>query len=147
MLEKLVSLLGIYKALTEKMSDRYANASVIIPEIITIRTTLSSKEIQKCLGGIGGTITKLLLEMKARYAIYLDNPNLILATFLDPRYKDHLFKKEASDSPRAPEKVDKLVMERYFKHEKAKSEYEAKKKEEEEKNVEQTNRMSQVKYL
>ena len=84
LLEKLVSLLEIYQQLTVKMSDRYANASVIIPEIMFIRIVLDKKETKKVLFGLGATLTKLVEEMKNRYSLSrqpkFDASNFLLST-------------------------------------------------------------------
>ena len=117
MLNKIVPLLKIFKDLTVKMSDRYANASIIIPEIITVKTTLEHKDTKKMLFGVVGTLNKLLEEMNCRYAVYLDNPNLILATFFDPRYKHWPFRNQLDT-------VEKLVVERFLEHEKDKKMFE-----------------------
>ena len=95
-----------------------------------IRIVLDKKETKKVLFGLGATLTKLVEEMKNRYTVYLDNPNLMLATFFDPRYKHWPFKKEPSHSVRSQDAVEKLVVDRYLEHEKDKLLYEEQKKEE-----------------
>ena len=48
-LDKLVSLLHIFQQLTVTMSERYANASIIIPQVICIMKSVDNKEKKKCL--------------------------------------------------------------------------------------------------
>ena len=84
-LDKLVSLLELFYNGTKKLSHRYANSSLIIPEIMILKAALSSQETKITLKGLGQTVTKLLEQMKTRYEPYLENPNLLLATYLDPR--------------------------------------------------------------
>ena len=101
------------------MSDKYANASIIIPQVMCIIKTVANKDTRKVLKGLGGTINKVVEGMNNRYAVYLHNPNLMLATFFDPRYKHCPFKKE----PYNLDAVEKLVVERYLEHEKEKKLY------------------------
>ena len=132
-IDKLVSLLEVYYQLTVRMSDRYANASIIIPEILLVKMSLSDKDTRAYLKNLGKTLTKLNEEMADRYQVYLDNPNLMMATFMDPRYKHWLFKDEPADSNMSLSTVEKHVTESYFKHEHEKKQYdEMKKKQEEE---------------
>ena len=99
------------------MSERYANASIIIPQVICIMKAVDNTETKKVLRGLGGTVTKVVEEMDNRYGVYLHNPNLMLATYFDPRYKHCPFKKEPYN-PDAVEKLEKLIVERYLEHEK-----------------------------
>ena len=47
-LDKLVSLLQIIQQLTVTMSERYANASIIIPQVICIMKAVDNTETKKC---------------------------------------------------------------------------------------------------
>ena len=46
-LEKLVSLLQIFQQLTVTMSERYANASIIIPQVICVMKAVDNTETKK----------------------------------------------------------------------------------------------------
>ena len=134
-IEKLVSLLDLYHQLTKIMSHKYANSSLIIPQIMALKATLSRQDTKNTLHGIGQTVTKLLTQMTTRYQAYLDNPNLMLATYMDPRWKHVPFKKEPADSKILLSTVEDLIIERFLKHEKEQQMYEEQKlkeKEEEE---------------
>ena len=84
-IEKLVSLLDLYHQLTKIMSYKYANSLLIIPQIMALKATLSRQDTKNMLHGIGQTVTKLQTQMTTRYQAYLDNPNLMIATYVDPR--------------------------------------------------------------
>ena len=47
-LDKLVSLLQIFQQLTVIMSERYANASIIIPQVIYIQNAVDNTDTKKC---------------------------------------------------------------------------------------------------
>ena len=102
----IVPLLKVFKDLTVTMSDRYANASIIIPEIVTMKGGLESRDAKKIHKGVGATVNQLLGEINSRYKVYLENPNLLLATFLDPRFKHFPLKTITST-----EKVEEFVLE------------------------------------
>ena len=118
-LDKLLQLLQIFKQLTLDMSERYTNASIIIPNVICTQTAVENPETKRVLKGLGGTINKLADEMDTRYGVYVHNPDLMIATYLDPRYKHTLFRKHPYNSD-GVEKVEKLIVNKYLEHEKAK---------------------------
>ena len=133
-LDRLVGLLELFYKCTKKLSHRYANSSLIIPEIMTLKDALSSQQTKVALKGLGQTVTKLLEQMKTRYEPYLENPNLLLATYLDPRWKHLPFKKVPDPSVMSASlsSVEDLIIERFLKHEKEQQVYEEQKRKEEE---------------
>ena len=50
--------------------------------------------------GLGTTLNKCQKSANERFLKYLNDKNLLLATFLDPRYKDKFFPNEEADSYR-----------------------------------------------
>ena len=131
-IEKLVSLLDLYQKLTKIMSHKYANSSLIIPQVMLLKATLSSPETKDMLVGIGQTVTKLQAQMTTRYQPYLDNPNLMVSTYVDPRWKGVPFKKERADCKMSLSAVEELIIERYLKHEKEQQMYDEQKRKEKE---------------
>ena len=78
-----------------------------------------SRYKKKVLRGLGGTVTKVVEEMENRYGVYLHNHNLMIATYLDPRYKHTLFRKHPYNSD-GVERLEKLIVDKYLEHEKEK---------------------------
>ena len=114
------------------MSHKYANASLIIPQVMALKATLSRPETKDMLFGIGATLTKLQAQMTTRFQPYLDNPNLMVSTYVDPRWKGVPFRKESADSTMSLSAVEEVIIERYMKHEKELQMYEEQKRKEEE---------------
>ena len=133
-LDKLVSLLELFHNGTKKLSHRYANSSLIIPEIMILKSTLSSQQTKVTLTGLGKTVNTLLEQMKTRYEPYLENQNLLLATYLDPRWKNPPFKKDPDTAIMSTSlsSVEDLVIQRFLIHEKEQQVYEEQKRKEEE---------------
>ena len=59
---------------------------------------LDKAQPQNLFNGLKGVRDALRKHMKTYFECYLNNMNLILATFLDPRYKLNFFKHEPEDS-------------------------------------------------
>ena len=131
-IEKVVALLEIFQRLTKTMSHKYANASLIIPQVMALKATLAIPEIKNMLVGIQQTVKKLQEQMKTRYQPYLDNPDLMVSTYVDPRWKGVPFKNETVGSKMSLIAVEELVIERYFKHQKEQKMYEEQKRKEKE---------------
>ena len=66
--------------------------------------------------GLGATLVALSEELNKRYQKYLDDPNNIIATFLDPRYKQFVFKDEAIGSLRHIEEIEKMIINEALKY-------------------------------
>ena len=131
-IEKLVSLLDLYHQPTKIMSHKYANSSLIIPQVMALKATLSRQDTKNALHGIITTLTKLQAQMTTRYQAYLDNPNLMVATYVDPRWKHVPFHKEPANSKMSLSTVEDLIIERFLKHEKEQQMYEEQKRKEKE---------------
>ena len=133
-LDKLVGLLDLFHKSTKKLSHRYANSSLIIPEIMSLKATLSRQQTKTTLKGLGQTVTKLQDQMTTRYEPYLENPNLLLATYMDPRWKHVPFKIEPDTSIMSVSlsSVEELIIERFLKHEKEQQLYEEQKRKQKE---------------
>ena len=80
---------------------------------------MDNPDTKKVLRGLGGTVTKLVEEMETRYGVYLHNHNLMIATYLDPRYKHTLFRKHPYNSD-GVERLEKLIVDKCLEHEKEK---------------------------
>lgn len=99
------------------MSERYANASDIIPQIKYLKFFVSSNFIRTNLSGLGTTLSSLAKSFEKRFEIYLTNTNCILATFLDPRYKLTPFANEELGSMRHKDEIELALIEHYLKYE------------------------------
>ena len=62
-IEKLVPLLKMFHDTTQTMSDRYANASLIIPEIKTLKYLISQPTTKVLLSGLLTTIKHIESSM------------------------------------------------------------------------------------
>ena len=85
LLEKVVSLLKIFSDITAEMSERYANASLIIPSIALLIHHCTCNESRSDLRGLITTMNELKKGFENRFGPYVMNENLIIATFVDPR--------------------------------------------------------------
>ncbi|CAL4071540.1 unnamed protein product, partial [Meganyctiphanes norvegica] len=99
------------------MSEQYANSSEIIPQIKKLKLYVTNSFTKGKLSGLGTTLDALSKSLDTRLEIYLQNPNCILGTFFDPRYKYEAFKNESNGSARSPESIELLVIEKYIKYE------------------------------
>ena len=92
LLSKLLSALRKFHEVTVSLSRRQSLISEIIPQIAFLEAFIM--KVQKnpiAAHGIGTTLSKLQAAIIQRCGKYCDNHDIILATFLDPRYKDRLF--------------------------------------------------------
>ena len=116
MVLKMSKLLKIFKDMTVKMSHRYANSSDIIPQIITFKYYVTSVFMISQLSGLGTILDELKTVMETRYDTYMENPNCILATYFDPKYKNIFFKNEGPESSRNINSIEKSVIEEFVKY-------------------------------
>lgn len=73
------------------MSEKTANASEIIPQVKVLKHAITKAETDPRFSGIGSTIAAISRSMESRFLKYLENKNLILATVIDPRFKNTLY--------------------------------------------------------
>ena len=76
------------------MCSREATAALNIPNIKVINHFFESAESKGLFTGLGSTFAVWKSSIKVRLASYINDRNLILATFLDPRFKDRFFENE-----------------------------------------------------
>ena len=113
MMLKMSKLLKIFRDMTVKMSHKYANSSDIIPQILIFKYYVSSVFMISQLSGLGTILEELKSVMETRYDTYMENKNCILATYLDPRYKNYIFKNEGPDSSRNISSIENIVIEEF----------------------------------
>ena len=81
------------------MSTRDATASLIIPNIKVIRHFFESAESSGLFSGLGSTLSAWKSSVKLRLSSYINDKNLILATFLDPQFKDKFIEQKYNGKP------------------------------------------------
>lgn len=81
-----------------RLSARTANALEIIPQVKVLKHTITKASSDTRFSGLGSTISAISKSMNSRFAKYEENENLIAATFLDPRYKNTLFRNSEEGS-------------------------------------------------
>ena len=113
MILKMSKLLKIFRDMTVKMSHKYANSSDIIPQILIFKYYVSSVFMISQLSGLGTILEELKRVMETLYDTYMENKNCILATYLDPRYKNYIFKNEGPDSCRNISSIENIVIEEF----------------------------------
>ena len=92
LLSKLVSALRKFHEVTVSLSRRQSLISEITPQIPFLEAFIM--KVQKnpiAAHGIGTTLSEFQAAIVQRYGKYCDNPDIILSTILDPRYKDRFF--------------------------------------------------------
>lgn len=86
-LDKLIKILKHFVDCTNLLSDREATASSIIPNMKVIDHFFDTGDEIGMFAGLGSTLTAWKASVKSRFSTYFKNKNLILATYLDPRFK------------------------------------------------------------
>ena len=94
-LEKLVHFLKMFNDVTKLLRRRAAIALSIIPTVQVIKNLIIQAEGSNLFSGLGTTISTTKKSSNERFEKYLTDKNLILASFLDPRYKYTFFHKES----------------------------------------------------
>lgn len=74
------------------MSARTANGSDIIPQVRVLKHAMKKMAADLQFTGLGSTISAVSRSMESRYSKYEEDEMLIAATFLDPRFKNTLYK-------------------------------------------------------
>ena len=98
-LEKLQKILKNFEDCANFMSTRDATAALIIPNIKVIRHFFESAESNGLFSGLGSTLSSWKSSVELRLSSYINDKNLILATFLDPRFKDKFIEQEYNGKP------------------------------------------------
>lgn len=97
-MESLLNLLRPFEELTKRISSNKSIISEVIPAIMSLSSFLNHPS--SIHFGVGTTKDVMLSRLHKRFENVMKNKNLILATFLDPRFKLLFFK---------PEKIQKVM--------------------------------------
>ncbi|PIK50913.1 putative zinc finger BED domain-containing protein 4-like [Apostichopus japonicus] len=90
---KLVSTLRRFEELTRQASMASATISMVIPSVSMLRRSLSKHEDDQ---GIQTLTSTMLASLNRRFTTVEENKLLVLACFLDPRFKTIFFSDEAT---------------------------------------------------
>nr|XP_047135321.1 zinc finger BED domain-containing protein 4-like [Hydra vulgaris] len=96
--QKRASIPFCYDNDNSKLNEGKAIASAIIPTAQVIPTMLVQAEKFPLFFGLGTILKECKNSANERFEKYFNDKNLILATFLDPRYKNNFFPTEEADS-------------------------------------------------
>ena len=89
---KMTSLLKIFHKTTIRLSERKCLSSEIIPQVQFLNLFIDKALVDQRFTGLGSTLSALKASFTKRFERYTSDYNTILATYLDPRYKNALFK-------------------------------------------------------
>ena len=89
---KMTSLLKIFHKTTIRLSERKCLSSEIIPQVQFLNLFIDKALVDERFTGLGSTLSALKASFTKRFERYTSDYNTILATYLDPRYKNALFK-------------------------------------------------------
>ena len=92
LIENMITLLAPFEQLTRDISASEASAADVIPSVIALKRLLS-KAVDTDQG-VKTTKAKLLESVDKRFTECQYNPLFLIATLLDPRYKDLFFTDE-----------------------------------------------------
>ena len=84
-------LLKVFHNVTVRLSERRCLASDILPQVQFLKLFTEKAKTDIRLTGMKATINSAEASMYEQFEKYNDDDNLILATFLDPRYKMEFF--------------------------------------------------------
>ena len=87
-INKTIAVLSPIEEITQSISSEAASTSLIIPFVRALRRTLENHEGDH---GVRAMKQAMLTSLNRRYSDVESNPNLVLATLLDPRFKDKFF--------------------------------------------------------
>ena len=92
LVQKIVQLLSLFEEITKEASNRTSTISMIIPTILALRLFLSkavqsNSDISDFNGILLTTVEQFSESMETRFSSYLNDKNLCVSTFLDPRFK------------------------------------------------------------
>lgn len=99
LVQKIVQLLSPFEEITREASNRTSTISMIIPTILALKLFLS-KAVQSNsdYSGILTTVEEFSQSVGKRFSSYLNDKNLCLSTFLDPRFKFKFQKNDMENS-------------------------------------------------
>ncbi|XP_053285395.1 zinc finger BED domain-containing protein 4-like [Pleuronectes platessa] len=104
-IENLINLLSPFEQLTRDISSSEASVADVIPSVRALRRLLSKTADTD--HAVKTTKTALLESVNKRFSEYESNPTFLIATLLDPRYKDRYFNDDVKLRARAA--LDALV--------------------------------------
>ena len=107
LIQKIVAVLNPVEEITRSISTEVASVSLIIPFIRAFRRTLEDHNNDR---GIRTMKSEMLDSLNRRYGGAESNKALVLATMLDPRFKDKFFS-GVHERIKAKELLDKKVAE------------------------------------
>ena len=91
-MDMIIELLTCMKTTTQIFQKRYTSASEIIPQIQILKYMINNRAMtNENIAGIQSTVEALRTAMNTRYQDYLKSYFCIVATYLDPRYKEYAF--------------------------------------------------------
>ena len=88
--EALINVLTPFEKATRQASKKEESASMIIPRVLLLQGKLDKVDAR----GVGTTIDEIKASIARRFSALENNVDLVLATLLDPRFKDSFFLKE-----------------------------------------------------
>ena len=94
--EKLVAILSPFEAATKECSKKAETIGMVIPRVLMLLRKLDNLSVSTAVSGLGTMIGELKASMETRFAAIESDQNMVLATILDPRYKDAFFQKEST---------------------------------------------------
>ena len=105
LVRKIIAVLESVEEITKLILTDAASASVLIPLLRALEKSLSKHHVDSVIQTMK---SEVLSSLKRRYADVEEHEELIIATTMDPRYKDKFFSK-----PTTKVFVTKLVVVRY----------------------------------
>ena len=92
LVQKIVQLLSPFEEITEEASNITSTISMIIPTILALRlfrskTVQSNSDISDFNGILLTAVEQFSESMETRFSSYLNDKNLCVSTFRDPRFK------------------------------------------------------------
>lgn len=95
---KLACLLKVFHKITVRLSERNCLVSEIIPQVKFLKHFINKASKDPRFTGLGSTMSALKESLETRFDRYTTDYNVIISTFLDPRFKADLFETSTSDS-------------------------------------------------
>lgn len=96
LMESLIQLLKPFEELTKRISSNKSVISEVIPAVMTLDIFLNQSNSSHF--GVGTTKDVMHTRLLVRFKEIMKDPNLIMATFLDPRFKLLFFKPECKQA-------------------------------------------------
>ncbi len=83
---KMVELLSKFEEIARRLSKRESIVSEIIQNVRFIKIYMTKTASKGIFGGLGSIIAALNDSIETRCSNYTKDKNMIIATFLDPRF-------------------------------------------------------------